>query len=149
MIRILAHDFPELPPAIVIHGADEAEAALAPGLAVTLLSPAGAALSMGAPWWRALVAGARTAFPATPAIDLVDCAASTAAALAALRAGLRHIVLAADAPAHAIAERAAAECAATLFAVRPPALTLPPRPFSPRTRAQIRAWLMTDPGMMG
>ena len=148
MIRITRDHVRALPPAIVVTGLDAAAAALAPGLAVTLLSLPGAALSMGAPWWRALIAAAAHAFPATAAIDLIDCAASPGAALAALRAGLPRLVLAPEAPARAVIARAAAECGAELFPARPPALALPPDPASPRARALITAWLMTDPHPM-
>ncbi len=145
MIRIPRNRASRLPPAILITGLDAAAAALAPGLAVTLLSPPGAALSMGVSWWRALTAAATAAFPATAALDLIDCAASPGAALAALRAGLQRLVLAPEAPARAVIARAAVECGAELFAAPPPALTLPADPASPRARALITAWLMTDP----
>lgn len=148
MIRIPHDGARTLPPAILATNLDAAAAALAPGLAVTLISPPGAALSMGAPWWRALIAAATDAFPATAAIDLIDCAASPGAALAALRAGLPRLVLAPETPARAVIARAAAECGAELFATRPPALTLPADPASLRARAMIIAWLMTDPHPM-
>ena len=148
MIRITRDHVRALPPAIVVTGLDAAAAALAPGLAVTLLSPPGAALSLGASWWRALIAAASHAFPATAAIDLIDCAASPGAALAALRAGSKRLVLAPETPGRAVIVRAAAECGAALFPARPPALTLPADPFSPRARALIAAWLMTDPHPM-
>ena len=43
------------PPAVIVHGLDDARAALAPGRPVTLLSAPGAALYAGCGWWRALV----------------------------------------------------------------------------------------------
>ncbi len=144
MIRARPGDSRVLPPAIVVTSLDAAEAALAPGLAVTLLSLPGAALSMGAPWWRALIATATDAFPATAMTDVIDCAASPGAALAALRAGAKRLVLAPETQAQAVIARAAAECGAELLACRPPALSLPADPFSPRARALIAAWLMTE-----
>jgi hypothetical protein len=134
-----------LPPAIVAHSRDEAEFALAPRLPVALLSAPAAALSMGAPWWRALIASARAAHPETPAIDILDCAASAGAALAALRAGCRHLILAAETPAYDAVLAAAAASAAVVLAARPPALTLARGKRSPRAWAEITAWLMTGP----
>lgn len=43
------------PPAVIVHGLDNARTALAPGRPVTLLSAPGAALYAGCGWWRALV----------------------------------------------------------------------------------------------
>ncbi len=138
-------------PAIVVHGLDHALAALAPGRAVLLLSGVAAGCFAGAPWWRALIARARAAYPGTEMADLLDCADSPAAALAALRAGQLAIGLGEGSPARWRVVAAAAESGAVLFARRPPALDLGLAdrgaldPFSPRAARLIAAWLMTEP----
>ncbi len=109
----------QLPPAVVVHGLADAVAALAPGLAVTLLSAPGAGVFAGAGWWRALVAAARAVHPATPCADVLDCADAPGMAMAAIRAGQALLVLDPACPAFA---RIAA--LATTLPARPPALDL-------------------------
>ncbi len=110
-----------LPPAVVIHGLPAAQAALAPGLPVTLLSAPGAGLYAGAGWWRALIAAAG-APPGTP--DILDCADAAGRALEALRAGQTLLILTIAPPLwHDIAERARRQ-GATVFDRRPAALDL-------------------------
>ncbi len=118
----------QLPPAVIVHGADHAHAALAPRLPVTLLSAPGAALYAGVGWWRALVAQAASTEPPPP--DILDCADASGRALEALRHGQRLLVLRA---AHLhervfadIAERAARQ-GGLVFATAPPALDLAAR----------------------
>jgi len=60
-------------PAVVVHGLDEAVAALRPGLPVLLLSAPNAAAFMGCLWWRALVQAAQRACRDTEAADALDC----------------------------------------------------------------------------
>ena len=111
-------------PAVVVHSLRDARAALAPGRPVTLLSAEAAALYAGAGWWQALVAAARAESPLTAVDDFLDCGDASGHALAALRIGLRRLILRPDAPGR---ERVAAIVAAmdgTLLAERPPALDL-------------------------
>jgi hypothetical protein len=65
---------------------------------VTLLSAPGAALYAGCGWWLALMTAARETYPNVPCIDILDCADGTGQALAALRIGLRRLVLWPEAP---------------------------------------------------
>ena len=92
----------ELYPAVIVHGLSDAVAALARGAAeghgVTLLSAPGAALYAGCGWWLALVEAARESHPGVPRTDILDCADGTGQALAALRIGLRRLVLWPEAP---------------------------------------------------
>jgi hypothetical protein len=104
------------PPAVVVHGLEQARAALRPGLPVTLLSARGAALYAGCGWWRALVAGA--------AHDILDCADAPGHAMAALRIGQRSLILDAACPAFGAVAAAAATLGAHVFGERPAALDL-------------------------
>jgi hypothetical protein len=88
----------ELYPAVIVHGLDDAVAALAPGQPVTLVSAPGAALYAGCGWWLALVEAARAQHPDTKCLDILDCADGTGRALAALRIGLTRLVLWPEAP---------------------------------------------------
>jgi hypothetical protein len=105
-----------------------AEAALALSLAgprgATLLSAPGAAGSLGPAWFLALVQQAAAAHPTVPCHVVLDCADAPGQALAALRAGLRAIVLSPDVAAFPAVAAAAAECGAAIWPARPPALDL-------------------------
>lgn len=83
-------------PAIVVHSLAQVvaalEAAAEAGKPVLLLSAAGAGLSAGAGWWRAMIAAARDSVPAARAGALLDCGDDAGAAQAALRAGIEAIV---------------------------------------------------------
>jgi hypothetical protein len=127
---------PELPPAIVVRALADALAALAPCLPVTLLSAPGAGVFAGAGWWRALVAAARAAHPATPCADILDCADAPGRAMEAIRAGQDVLVLDPACPAFA---RVAA--LARVLPARPPALDLGDRGALRR----LRAWLERRP----
>jgi hypothetical protein len=131
-----ARDRSNLPPAVVVHGLDQACAALVPGLAVTLLSAPAAARFAGAGWWRALVAAARATHPATPCADVLDCADAPGRAMEAIRIGQRILVLDPACPAFA---RVAS--LATVLPDRPPALNLGARGASLR----LRDWLGAAP----
>ncbi|HUA77525.1 MAG TPA: hypothetical protein VMA86_07620 [Acetobacteraceae bacterium] len=132
---------PAVPRAVIVHGLADAQAALAPGLPVTLLSARGAALYAGCGWWQALVAAARAAFPATEADDLLDCADAPGRALEALRIGLKGIVLDALCPAFPDVARVAARLGARLLPEAPEALDLA-RPGAARALA---SWLAPGP----
>jgi hypothetical protein len=110
-------------PAVMIHGLDHARAALAPGLPVVLLSAPGAALYGGCGWWRGLLAAAR-ADGGTAFGDLLDCADAPGAAMAALRAGLRGLVLDGACPGYAAVASAASRCGAIVLPRAPASLDL-------------------------
>jgi hypothetical protein len=92
----------KLPPVTIVHGLNDAVAALAWAAgdsgSATLLSAPGAALFAGCGWWRALVEQARAAHPNVSCIDVLDCADATGQALAALRIGVSRLVLWPEAP---------------------------------------------------
>lgn len=125
-------------PAVIVHGARDAKAALAPGLPVTLLSAPGAALFGGCLWWRELVAASRALYPATEATDVLDCADASGMAMGALRSGVCRLVLWPDAPGWegvaAIAERQGG----FVLAVAPAALDLAGRNATRRLHAWLR-----------
>ncbi|RYI99019.1 MAG: hypothetical protein EON47_17965, partial [Acetobacteraceae bacterium] len=130
-------------PAVVVHA--PAEAALALELAgpagVVLLSAPGAAGSLGPAWFLALVAAAAAARPGVPHLAVLDCADAPGHALAAIRAGLRAVVLA-PCPAFAAVAGAAAECGAAVWPTRPPALDLGRLDLGkPGGRAKLAGWL--------
>ena len=127
----------KLPPAVIVHGLEHARAALAPGVAVTLLSAPAAGVYAGVGWWRALVAAAAHGTVAPP--DVLDCGDATGRALEALRAGQRLLVLRAD-PAlfRDVAERAA-QLGAAVLPEAPPALDLARRGALRHLDAWLRA----------
>ena len=87
--------------AIRIHGLDDAlaalEAAEALGCPALLVSAPGAAGSVGALWFREVVAAARARYPGVAVTALLDCADQPGDALGALRAGIADIGLDASA----------------------------------------------------
>lgn len=124
-------------PAVVVHSLADARIALAPGLPVTLLSGEGAALFAGCGWWQALTAAARREFPQVPIDDFLDCADAPGQALAALRIGLQHLILAADAPGRDRVGAIVAAEGGVLLAERPPALDL----AQPGSKRLLPAWV--------
>jgi hypothetical protein len=128
----------KLPPAVMVHGLEQARAALAPGLKVTLLSGPGAGSYAGVGWWRALVMVASKGGAAPP--DMLDCGEATGRALEALRAGQRLLVLRAE-PAlfRDVAERAARD-GGEVLACAPPSLDMARRGALRR----LEAWLQED-----
>lgn len=131
-------------PAVVVH--DAAGAALALALAgprgALLLSAPGAAAFLGAPWFLAIAAAAAAAHPGVPHRAVLDCGDAPGHALAALRAGLRELVLDPACPAFAQVAGAAAEIGARLRPARPPALDLAPLDLNRAgARAKLAAWL--------
>jgi hypothetical protein len=130
-------------PAVVVHA--PAEAALALALAgpagVVLLSAPGAAGSLGAAWFQAIIAASVAASPGVPHLAVLDCADAPGQALAAIRAGLRAVVLA-PCPASAAVDAAAADCGAAVWTARPPALDLGRLDLArPGGRAKLAGWL--------
>jgi hypothetical protein len=81
----------KLPPAVMVHGLEQARAALAPGLPVLLLSGPGAGVYGGVGWWQAVIALAAGGAPPPP--HMLDCGEATGRALEAIRAGQRLLVL--------------------------------------------------------
>jgi hypothetical protein len=111
-------------PAVIAHGLSDARAALAPGLAVTLLSAPGAALFAGCLWWREMTAAARAEYPGTPATDILDCADASGLAMSALRSGINRLVLWPEAPGWAAVAAIAAGHGGFVLPAAPPALDL-------------------------
>lgn len=112
------------PPAVVIHSLADARLALAPRRPVTLLSGEGAALYAGCGWWQALLRLVHAEFPQVPIADLLDCDDASGQALAALRIGLRHLILRPLAPGHDRVAAIVAGLNGVLLPERPPALDL-------------------------
>ncbi|SDB68111.1 hypothetical protein [Belnapia rosea] len=133
-----------LPPVVVVHALAEAMAALAlagPG-GVLLLSAPGAAGSLGAAAFQAMVAAATEAAPGVPCRAALDCGDAPGQALAALRAGLRLLVLDPRCPAFPAVRAAAAECGAELWPERPPAFDCGPVDLTKRSgRNKLALWL--------
>lgn len=113
-----------LRPAVIVHGLDDAGAALQPGVTVRLVSARGAALYAGAAWWRAVIDGARRLHPGTECDDLLDCADAPGRAMAALRAGCTALVLDPACPAFAAVQAAAGTLGAKVLPCRPATLQL-------------------------
>ncbi len=131
-------------PAVVVHGLPQACAALAAAgpRGVLLLSAPGAGGSLGPRWFAAMVAAAAARYPGVTHAAALDCADMPGAALAALRGGLRFVILDPLTPAFAAVAGAAAECGAVLLRERPPALDL--AHYDARRRAHaaaLAAWL--------
>jgi len=129
---------------VIVHGLDQALAALAPGLPVTLLSAPAAACHAGVGWWRALVAEAEVralraqALQAGSAVpDLLDCGEAAGRALEALRLGQPRLILRPASPCFATIARRAALKGAVLLAEPPPALDL----SHPGAARRLRGWL--------
>ena len=134
-------------PAVVVHSLADARVVLALGRPVTLLSGEGAALYAGCGWWRALTAAARAEFPLVPTADFLDCADAAGQALAAVRIGLRHLILSPDAPGRPQVAAIIAGLDGVLLAERPPALDL----ADPASRRRLHEWVRTrsDPDDSG
>jgi hypothetical protein len=124
-----------LPPAVTVHGLDQARAALAPGLPVLLLSGWGAASYAGAGWWRAMVDAARAERPDVAAPDALDCADQAGRALEALAAGCRLLVLEPCPGFAAVVERASE---AVVLPARPASLDLDARGAARRLLPWLR-----------
>jgi hypothetical protein len=136
-----------LPPAVTVHGAADARAALAaagPG-GVLLLSAPGAGGYGGPAWFLGVVALEAAARPGVRHLVALDCADAPGTALAALRAGLRLVVLDGACPAFAAVAAAAAEAGARVLPARPDSLDLGGLDLRRRAdRARLAAWLATE-----
>lgn len=129
-----------LHPAVVVYGRNHVDLALRPGRPVILLSAPGAALFAGCLWWRELIAQGRAAFPATVMADVLDCADAPGQAMAALRVGLRRLVLDPACPAFPAVAAAAVSLGASVLPGRPPALDL----AAPGAGRRLAGWLEGD-----
>lgn len=132
------------PPAVTVH--DAAGAALALSLAgwggALLLSAPGAAGYLGAGWFLAVAQAAAAAHPDVLHKAVLDCADAPGHALAALRAGLREVVLDPACPAFAQVSAAAVAIGGRVRASRPPSLDLGALDLRrPGARAKVAAWL--------
>jgi hypothetical protein len=89
-----------------------------------LLSAPGAALNAGPGWFRGVLQQAAAQFPGAPFAAALDCADAPGAALAALRAGFKLIILDMGHPSAASVLGAAREAGAEVLGSRPEALDL-------------------------
>ncbi|MBD0271149.1 MAG: hypothetical protein ICV73_04385 [Acetobacteraceae bacterium] len=141
-------------PAVVVHTPAQARAALetaGSGRGVLLLSAPAAAGSIGAAWFLALVAqavppslGAAGERPVPPHWAALDCGNAPGFALAALRAGVRVLVLDPSVPAFPAVAAAAGEVGGEVWPERPPALDLGRldlRRLDGRGRGRLAEWL--------
>lgn len=136
-----------LPPAVIVHGLDEARTVLALGAPVTLLSAPGAAEYAGCGWWQGLVRQAGDACPGATFTDVLDCGEASGYALAALRIGMTRLVLAPAAPGWDAVAAIVATHGGLLLAEPPPALDMANR----GDRRRLHDWLQlrTTPGDSG
>jgi hypothetical protein len=136
-----------IPPAVTVHGLADARAALAAAgpRGVLLLSAPNAGGFAGPAWFAGVVAAAAAAHPGVAHDAALDCGDRAGRALAALRAGLRLVVLDGACPAFAAVAAAAAEASARLLADRPPSLDLGGLDLRRRAdRARLAAWLAME-----
>ncbi len=81
--------------AIIVHGLEDARAALAAaaelGVPVTLRSAPGAAAYLGAQIFREIIETARAEYPGVDAVGVLDCGEDAGFALAALRNGVERV----------------------------------------------------------
>jgi hypothetical protein len=135
------------PPAVTVHGLAGATAALAAAgpRGVLLLSAHGAGGFAGPAWFLGVVAQAAAAHPEVTHLAALDCADAPGTALAALRAGVRLVVLDGACPAFAAVRAAAAECGAQLLAARPASLDLATLDLRQRDDlARLARWLAME-----
>jgi hypothetical protein len=126
-------------PAVIVHGLNDAKAALALGVPVTLLSAPGAALFAGCLWWREVVVAARAGFPRTETVDILDCANASGMAMGALRSGVCRLVLWPDAHGWAGVAAIAERQGGFVLAQAPAALDLAHRNAIRRLDGWLRA----------
>ncbi|MBW6398790.1 hypothetical protein KPL78_13080 [Roseomonas sp. HJA6] len=134
-------------PAVVVHALAQAEVALAAAgpAGVMLLSAPGAGTFAGPAWFLALAAEAARRHPGKAWVAALDCADAPGAALAALRAGTRIVVLAGACPSFPAVAAAASEAGATLLPARPAALDLGRLDLRRRDDlARIAAWFAME-----
>jgi hypothetical protein len=118
-------------PAVIVHGIEDARAALAPGRPLIFLSAPGAALHGGCLWWQALMRLAGQNF------SLLDCGDAPGRAVEALRLGLPGVVLACEDTAFAVVAGIAAAEGVLLLPAAPPALDM----AAPGAARRLAAWL--------
>jgi hypothetical protein len=104
---------------VIVQGIGELRRALSTGGRAVLLSPPGFALTAGCGFWRALIALGHNEFPGQIEADILDCASAPGHAMAALRAGCKHIVMAPASPAFPAVSSAAAGIGAVVLPERP------------------------------
>lgn len=114
------------------------QAASEAGAAITLLSPPGAAQSLGAAVFQAMIENARAHFPGVDAVAVLDCADEPGAAMNALRHGIKAIRLTAAPEIIGKISAMAAQVEATLAGDELPALDLG---NVDEPLAACRAWL--------
>jgi hypothetical protein len=132
-------------PAVIVHGLADAQAALAPGLPVTLLSAPAAAQFAGCLWWRELVKQAHLRHPHTAVTDFLDCADASGVALGALRSGVPRLVLWPTAPGWDRVASIAEAQGGHVLPQAPPALDLANR----NALRALRGWLAGAHGSTG
>jgi len=87
--------------------------------------------------------------PQVPIEDLLDCADASGQALAALRIGLRHLILTPDAPGRARVAKIVADLNGTLLPERPPALDLADPASRRRLHESVRTRSDSDDSSSG
>ena len=137
------------PRAVIVHSLDQAIAAIAPGLPLTLLSAPGAAGFAGIAWWRALTSATRAAARAPLSgmiADILDCADAPARAAEALRLGCPCVVLSPSSPAFAATLSIAEQTSGTLLPERPEAYDMAAHRPGAWRDALLTRWLSADAG---
>ena len=124
---------------VVVRSAADIRLAAGAERPFTLLSARGAASFAGSLLWLAIARGAREAFPALVADDILDCADAPGRALEALRLGQRLLVLDEMAPGFADVAARATSVGALVLRRRPPCFD---PGFAPRITPVLRARLL-------
>lgn len=135
-------------PAVVVHSTAQAAAALAAAgpAGVLLLSAPSASASLGTAWFRALVLAAAASHPGVRWQAALDCGAAPGHVLAALRGGLRLLVLNPCVPAFPRLAVLVAVAGGTLLAAPPRALDLGRIDLRrPGGQALLAQWLNSTP----
>lgn len=136
-----------LPPAVLVHGLDDALAAVAAaaetGRAVALLSAPAASAHAGALWLLELRRQALDAHPSAGAIAVLDCDDRAGDAQGAIAAGVTHLVFSGRADVAARLADIAAARGAELLTARPAALDLRGRRDA---AGACRSWLLAGTG---
>lgn len=135
------------PPAVTVHGLAGARAALAAAgpRGVLLLSAPGAGGFAGPAWFLGVVRAAAAAHPGVAPYAALDCADAPGTALAALRAGVRMVLLDGACPGFAAVSAAAAEVGAQVLPGRPASLDIGGLDLRRRDDlARLAAWLALE-----
>ncbi len=117
---------PDRPRAIIVHSLDHAKAAVAAarGGGVVLLSAPGAAATLGAAAFRAMIEAAREDRPEAEILAVLDCADLAGRALEALHEGVAALRFTGPEDVAGKIADIAAQCGAVLYTDDPPALDL-------------------------